>query len=325
MNLARTAPTEHGDIRFLISEDPTNSARAVSCFPLVSRQEGLTHTIEALSNFYTPIFSPILAPGAEQITADEFARYVQEEAPNTDVVDLHPMDADSDFFVTAQQALQRRGYWTDKYFCFGNWYLEVQGRSYAEYFRGLSSKITKNVPRDRRRLNDLGLSIKLITSNCEDLDWAIKAYQEVYAKSWKRPEPYPDFIPGLCRLAAEKSWLRLAILSLGGAPVAAQLWLVKDGTASIYKLAYVEGYGKHSVGNILTCELMEYVIDTDKVSIVDYGMGDDPYKKEWMSHRRERHGLIAFNSRRPIGILAASRHFGGKRLKHLLNHFRNKK
>ena len=44
---------------------------------------------------------------------------------------------------------------------------------------------------------------------------------------------------------------------------------------------------------------MQHVIDTDHVEEVDYLTGDDAYKQDWMSHRRERIGLVAFNPRTP--------------------------
>jgi CelD/BcsL family acetyltransferase involved in cellulose biosynthesis len=104
---------------------------------------------------------------------------------------------------------------------------------------------------------------------------------------------------------------------MDGQAVASQIWFVKDGVASIFKLAYIEEFGKLSVGTVLTHELMRRAIDEDKVRIIDYLSGDDAYKKDWMTRRRERRGIIAFNQRRPQGIMAAARHFGGRWVKAL--------
>jgi CelD/BcsL family acetyltransferase involved in cellulose biosynthesis len=57
---------------------------------------------------------------------------------------------------------------------------------------------------------------------------------------------------------------------------------------------------------------MQHVMDVDGVREVDYLTGDDNYKKDWMSHRRERVGLIAFDTSRPRGVLAWARHHAGK-------------
>ena len=93
--------------------------------------------------------------------------------------------------------------------------------------------------------------------------------------------------------------------------LAAQVWLVHGAKANIYKLAYVKGQEKLSAGSALTAALMQHVMDVDRVSEVDYLSGDDAYKRDWMAQRRERVGLLAFNPRRPQGLLAAARHFVG--------------
>ncbi|MBS0467008.1 MAG: GNAT family N-acetyltransferase, partial [Proteobacteria bacterium] len=141
---------------------------------------------------------------------------------------------------------------------------------------------------------------------------ALEAYLAVYAQSWKTPEPCPGFMPGLVRTAAREGWLRLGVLWLGQQPVAAQVWLVHGGKANIYKLAYAKGHEKLSAGSVLTAELMRHVMDEDRVSEVDYLTGDDAYKRDWMAHRRERIGLLAFDPRSPRGLAAAGRHFVGQ-------------
>jgi hypothetical protein len=47
---------------------------------------------------------------------------------------------------------------------------------------------------------------------------------------------------------------------------------------------------------------MKYVIDCDRVSEVDFLTGADPYKKGWMSHWRERRGIVAYNPKSIIGL-----------------------
>ena len=169
------------------------------------------------------------------------------------------------------------------------------------------------------------MKIDVFTRNSPELEAAIANYEAIYNSSWKRPEPFPSFIPELCRTTASHGWLRLGVLRLADKAVAAQIWFVKDGVASIFKLAYIEEYAKQTVGTVLTTELMRRAIDEDKVAIIDYLSGDDAYKKDWMTHRRERRGVIGFNQRRPLGIYAASAHFGAKMLKSVLARFRNSK
>jgi len=111
------------------------------------------------------------------------------------------------------------------------------------------------------------------------------------------------FMPGLMRLCAAAGALRLGLVWLHGQPIAAQLWMVHGGRAEVYKLAYDEAFKGYSPGTVLTARLMQHVIEHDKVAEVDYLIGDDAYKTSWMSHRRERWGLVAYNQRSLTGMV----------------------
>jgi hypothetical protein len=67
--------------------------------------------------------------------------------------------------------------------------------------------------------------------------------------------------------------------------------------------------------------LMEHVFETDKVSEVDYLIGDDPYKNTWMSARRERWGIVAYNPRSPHGLAGLSYESLGRAVKAVKNRF----
>ena len=85
-------------------------------------------------------------------------------------------------------------------------------------------------------------------------------------------------------------------------------WAIFRGCdrALIYKIAYDERFKKLSVGTVLTMYLGQHVIDHDKVREIDYGSGDDPYKKTWMSERRERWGLIGYNPATARGLIGGT-------------------
>jgi hypothetical protein len=68
--------------------------------------------------------------------------------------------------------------------------------------------------------------------------------------------------------------------------------------------------------------LMQYVIDQDRVEVIDYLCGDDAYKKDWMSHRRERWGVWIFNRRTPRGLFDYSKELGKTAIKTLLDKLR---
>ncbi len=213
------------------------------------------------------------------------------------------------------EELRAAGFVVQSYFCFGNWYLAVNGRSFAQYCESLPSVLRNTLQRKRKKLEKSGRATIEILTGGDGLEAAIEAYTKVYLSSWKKPEPYAEFIPGLIRLCAGQGVLRLGVAHVDGQPAAAQLWIVHNGAALIYKLAYDEQFADLSVGTILTANLMQHVLDIDKVDVVDYLSGDDAYKKDWMSDRRERWGILAMNPRTVGGAKAIARHVGGRYLK----------
>lgn len=279
--------------------------------------------LEALGNYYTSLHGPVSAGGRYQIAAlQALVDALWADRRQWDVLDLHPLDVQQPHYAALPEMLRRKGLVVQTYFCFGNWYLEVAGRSFADYFAGLSSSLRKNIPYYTRKLErDPRSRVEIITGGSR-LEHALQDYDKVYRSSWKTTEPFPSFVPGLARLAANNGWLRLGIVHVDDEAAAAQIWIVHGGTASIYKVAYDARFAKLSVGTILTAKLMQHVIDVDHVRIVDYLTGDDDYKKEWMSHRRERWGIVAFNPRRLRGAWQAMRNVGGRAIKELVTTFR---
>ena len=288
-------------------ETPGNSQGM--CIPLV--QELPDSGLSSLSNYYSGLFGPEIRKNfgfsTDKIQWFEAINSLRT-LPGSHIVRLQPLDADNKCWVALEKNLVQNGFWTRKFFCFGNWYQKVPTEGFEKYWAERPSALVNTVRRGKRRLDAAGQwHIDMHTGSCasESLERAIKAYEEVYARSWKQPEPCTQFMPGLMHLAAEKGWLRLGILWLKNEPVAAQFWLTTAEKANIYKLAYAKGFEKFSVGSILTAAMMQHAMDIDRVSEVDYLTGDDGYKVDWMEKRRQRTGLFAIDLKKKEGWLAA--------------------
>ncbi len=275
------------------------------------------HKLSGLSTFYTPLFGPINEGSLDPESLEACFVELRRQS-HTAIINLAPLDPDGLFCSATLSALRRAGWLTDTYFCFGNWYALLEKPDFGTYFASLPSRLRNTVTRARKKLNkDSTFALTIQTERDIDLGQAVNEFVRVYNHSWKHPEPYSNFIPELCKLAAEQGWLRLGILRLDGQPIAAQIWLVCAGTAYIVKLAYHLSYAKYSAGSVLTAHLMEHVIDVDRVMEIDYLIGDDLYKRDWTPLRRERYGIIAFNMTTTSGIFQSIRHFSGKILTHL--------
>jgi hypothetical protein len=289
-NLAANASPPPEENKLLcIQED--NSKKTTLILPIKINKKN--KTVNSLSNFYTSLFTPISL--AEHPNESLFFAFSKLREERWSRILLSPLSREDSLFEDTIKGLDSSGWISFPYFCFGNWYIPNAPSSFTDYFKTLPSQIQNTIRRKRKKfLTQNQGRLELITKT-DNIDAAINAWVQIYNASWKSPEPYGDFMPALIKLCASKGWMRLGIAYLDDNPIAAQFWIVHQERAEIYKLAYDQSQSKHGAGTILTAFLMEHVINHDHVTEIDYLIGDDSYKSDWMTHRRERWGIISYN------------------------------
>jgi len=253
-------------------------------------------TRAALTNYYASLYTPVVGHGDATPLVEQLTR----DRPRCATIDFSPLDAEAPQTAALERSLNGAGWYVRRYLCFGNWYQPAM--PFEAYLAARESKLRHTLERKGRKFPG---ELRIVTEPGE-VAAAMDGYDAVYAKSWKRPEPYPDFVRGWARICAAHGWLRLGIATVDGKAIAAQFWFTVDGKAYIFKLAYDEEHAKLSAGSLLTAKLMRHVLEVDRVGEVDYLTGDDPYKAAWMSHRRQRIGLVACNPRTLAGLARAA-------------------
>lgn len=301
--------------RICVSVLRRNGAFAAA-LPLLISAGGRAGEVRSLTNFYATRYTPALAAGLQPGELAALLRSVRARPLRASHLYLSPLDRNSQAYEQLRTAMRQAGFLTFDYFCFGNWYLPVVGSCDA-YLAARPGEVRSTLKRASRRLSQAGGHIEMVdaTGNIEP---AIAAWTSIYAMSWKQAEPFPHFMPELIRLCARRGWLRMAIVWLGDKPIAAQVWVVAHGKASIFKLAYDSAHAKLSPGSLLTAALMRQAIDVDKVAEIDYLTGDDPYKQDWMTHRRELWGLVGYDPRQFGGARRALRELAARGAKRVL-------
>ena len=182
-----------------------------------------------------------------------------------------------------------------------SWRIATAGKDFNVYWASRPGKLRSTAQRKARAA---GLEIE-IRSAFDPAAWA--AYEEVYAASWKPEEGSPAFLRALAEQEGAAGRLRLGIARKDGRPLAAQLWTVEDGTAWIHKLAYREDARSLSPGTVLSMAMFRAALDEDRVSRIDYGTGDDGYKRDWMGDRATLWRLEAYNPSSAAGLAGAAR------------------
>lgn len=256
-----------------------------------------TKTWYSLKHGFTPIYSLLMVAEDQELVLSCLARGLSQRQVNGLL--LEPVADDDSNLLRLQKHLAAAGYECDYRFRQYNWIHPVHGQSYAEYMAARPAHLRNTIARKKRKLaREHGYDIRLFTG-----DEALRHmpdYYAVYDASWKQNEiknaTFQDcFIESFIRAG----WSRLAVLYVKGQPVAAQLWFVHGDKASIFRLAYDKAWRAYSPGSILTRFLMELVIDVDRVQEIDFLTGNDAYKQEWMSARRERFLLSCTKNIKP--------------------------
>lgn len=188
----------------------------------------------------------------------------------------------------------------------GNWRVATEGGDFAAYWAKRPGQLRSTV---RRKAKAAGLEVEIF-DRFDEGAWA--AYEEVYRASWKPEEGSFPFLRALAEQEGAAGTLRLGVARKHGKPLAVQLWLVENGEATIHKLAYREDAKELSPGTILGEAMFRRAIDEDRVKVIDYGTGDDAYKRDWMDERRPLWRLQAFNPGTLRGLAGTARALAGR-------------
>ncbi len=261
----------------------------------------------SMSNFYTMEFAPIFSHSVNDKKGllDEFVKYIVTEKPSSIGLDFRLLLEDREGTNKLCESLTAQRFLVNKYFQYENYFVNTKNIGFDDYYNSRPSRARNTIKRKSKKLQRQKETRIEIFSNFDRN--VVNDYMSVYARSWKNEEKYPNFIPELCRVASRLGLLRLGILFVDNVPAASQIWLLSGRKAIIYKLAYDEAFKEFSVGSILTKEIVKYVLENDKVEEIDYGVGSEPYKKDWMDSTRTLIGIEAFNTRTLVGRARALR------------------
>jgi hypothetical protein len=271
---------------------------------LLMLQNDAAGRISALKHRYGSLYSLLLAKNDQ-------AEIVQCLADGLCSMGIHglllePVAEDDAPLQLLRQSLATHGFQCDCPFRFYNWFLKLDGQSFHDYMSRRPSKLRNTIERKRRKLQrEHVFEIRIATG--QEVPALMHAYHSVYSASWKAKELYGDFLDGMVARFSQQGWSRLGILSINGQPAAAQLWFVVEKKASIFRLAYGQDWQHYSPGSILTAELMRHVIDQDQVEEIDFLVGNDVYKQDWMSERRERRLMACGKPQESRNTLSALR------------------
>ncbi len=280
--LTNLAKTKHHSLFLACVID---NGKLLAILPLTKSSNDQLHS---LSNHFTPCFSLLIDENSQQ--HDVLKCLAEGLAKRSLYIKFEPIDKEDNLMESLSKLLESNGFDCYSYFRFFSWRHRLQGQTFDMYMSTRPSNLRNTILRKQRKLQrEHCYNIKLFIE--KNIEQALSDYQKVYSASWKANETITWFTPSFVKKLSCEGLLRLAVLYVGPRPIAAQIWIVANNTASIYRLAYDEKWKQYSPGSILTKHLMQHVIEIDKVREIDFLIGNERYKQDWMTKRYEFSGV----------------------------------
>ena len=264
--------------------------KAHAVLPLARRGRRLRALTAPYTTCYVPAFPEV-----------HWARYLGAGAHSFVRGSLHLDALDlADPGITAfLDGLQSSGLVAAQYENFQNFYEPVG--DFEEYWHARPSRLKSTV---RRKLTQAVAHQAEFRCYRNPTGEAVSVYEKVYAASWKEAEPHPRFIATMVEKLGQYGFVRIGVMMLRHAPVAAQIWLVCGRRATIFKLAHCEDAKERSPGTLLTHWMMSTLIRQEGLKEIDLGRGADAYKRDWLTKSRMRSGIVAANWHSLAGLRA---------------------
>lgn len=267
-------------------------------------------TISSLTTPYSLQWRPIGSAAAMRDAGQELGRWLRLRPPAR----FDALDPEQPGLAALLDGMRRQGLRLLRFDHFGLWQEDLaEGVGWDAYLAtrpaALRNTVTRKLARAARQFR-----MEVAEAPGPALEAGITEFEAVRARSWKPAEPFPNFDAALMRALAETGELRLGLLrdSATGVTLAAQYWIVTGRRAVVPKLFHDEAMRAASPGTVLTALMVKRLLDEDGVRMLDFGRGDDDYKRLWVGTRRQRIGVLAIDPRHPAGVAALLRHAAGR-------------
>lgn len=286
-----SAPFDRVDWYALLADTGLTPLIAMACDGQTRAALALTQErgrITPLRNWYSFTWRQLAPAGARgEALLEAIARQLRTRAHR---VTLSPLPDEDGSASRLADAFAKAGWRVEVTQCDTNHILRVAGQTFAEYWKGRPGRLRTTLKRK---------SDKVRVTLLERFDAkAWEQYEAVYRESWKPTEDHPAMLRAFAKAEGDAGRLRLGLAHFEGQTVAAQFWTVEAGIAYIHKLAHLESHRHLSAGTTLSAALFRKAIDGDKVDLIDFGTGDEPYKRDWMGATRPRYQIDCLNMAR---------------------------
>jgi CelD/BcsL family acetyltransferase involved in cellulose biosynthesis len=256
------------------------------------------------ANWHTPMFGPLSVDAAAR---DEVVARVFDQS--SALVDLSFLDGDGNELESIVRAAREAGRPTVARPVAQSLFIDVD-TEIGEYEQCLSRNRRKALRRHRRNLEAEGEVGFEVHDGSTGLDELIAEVFAVEASGWKgkagtamsSTPATASFYTDVARWAADRGWLRLALLRLDGRPIACDFALEQGGAWYTLKAGYDEEFRSFGPGALLLFDEVAHCCESPDVSRIELLGHEDDFKASWTTEGSPRTSVSAF-TRSPAGLV----------------------
>jgi len=261
-----------------------------------------------LANDHTPRTDFVIAGNAEE-TYRAIWNALREQDDQWDVLQLTQLPKDSPTLATLSRFAAADGLPTGTWKSSDSPYLELAG-TWDSYWASLPAKFRSNVRNRLARLKQVGEPSLEILS---DMPAIASAYDDAWrleASGWKDKEgtsiganpKVQKFYTLLAERAADRGWLRLLFLTVGGRRIAVSYSAVYDGHLFLLKTGHDREFHACSPFKLLTYFAAQEAYARG-LREIDFLGDTEVWKQEWTSTARGHDWLFIFSTSRRARLL----------------------
>ena len=261
-----------------------------------------------LANDHTPRTDFVFA-GRPDESCRAIWNALRQELGQWDVLQLTQLPKGSMTLATLSQLAAAEGLPTGTWKSSDSPYLELAG-TWESYWASLSSKFRSNVRNRLTRLTQIGEPGLEILADRAAIEAACADAWRLEASGWKDQEgtsicsdaSVQTFYTLLAERAADRGWLRLLFLTVGGKRIAVSYSAIYDDRLFLFKTGYDREFHTCSPFKLLTYFAAQegYARGLREIDF----LGDtEPWKQEWTEAARGHDWLFIFSNTRRARLL----------------------
>jgi hypothetical protein len=261
-------------------------AKLVGFWAMQGKHLFMLSFLEGLPFNYAALSTPVIHPDYSDEVMPAFLAAVAREKSLPNTLVLHDLDAQGREFSTIEHAMATRAHTA---------FREDQ-RPIATRENGVkrSGSTRKKLRQDWNRLAALGAVDVVNIRTPAAIGEALETFLVLEEKSWKGSSgtallSQPSdaaFARRLIADLAQRTEASVALLTLDGRAIAAQVMLYCGRTAYTWKIAFDEEFSKYSPGTLLVDRLSTELLDSQEVDAIDSCARGDSFMASLWSGRK---------------------------------------